>query len=120
MTINRPTRKQLRDPAARRAWVNYALAMQGLSLAELARREGVHRSCPEHCLRLPYPKMERVIAKAVGMQAHELFPERFNSDGSRRKKRPGPKPKKSTDKSSQKRARRNVDDDSPNEHREAA
>lgn len=120
MKINRPSQKQLRDPSLRRAWVNYALAMRGLSLAEIARREGVHRTCPGQALRTPYPKMERAIADAVGMTVHELFPERFRSDGSRIQKKRGPRPKKSTYKSSRNRARRNVDGRGANEQKEAA
>lgn len=119
MNINIPTKKQLRDPALRRAWVNYALATRGLSLAEIARRLGVHRTCPGEALHKPYPKMERALADAVGMTVHELFPERFHSDGSRIKKKRGPKPKKSTYKDSQKNSRRNVDDGRRNRHKEA-
>lgn len=71
------------DPDKRRAWVGFQLRMQGQTLADLARELSVSRNAPGAALRIPYPKMERAIAEAVGVAVHILFPERYSPDGER-------------------------------------
>ena len=81
--LDRATKKLFRDPAKRRAWVVYQLNLRGESLASLARRYGLDRKTPGRALSVPYPRMERAIAEAVGVPVHILFPERYAPNGER-------------------------------------
>ena len=69
------------DHNRRRAWVVYRVSLKGLSLAHFARKAGVTRTCLYSAFRHPYPRMEKVIADAVGLTPQILFPERYNADG---------------------------------------
>lgn len=79
--IDNATRKLLRDPLKRRAWVIYQLGITGRSLADVAREAGVKRQCIYHGLVRPYPRMEMVIAQSLGMTPQALFSERYTADG---------------------------------------
>lgn len=81
------------DPAQRRAWVLYQLRLRGLTLASLARALGVERHVPGAAFRSPYPKMERALATAIGLQPQQIWPERYTRDG--RPNRPMGRPKMS-------------------------
>jgi Ner family transcriptional regulator len=65
------------DPALRREWIKYQLAIRGWSLAGLARAHGVTRQQPEACLRRRYPKWEGIIAATLELTPEELWPERY-------------------------------------------
>jgi Ner family transcriptional regulator len=54
---------------------------KGHTLASLAKRHGLHRNAVAKALRVPFPKMERLIAKKLGMQPEQIWPERYNADG---------------------------------------
>lgn len=82
------------DPAERRAWIRYQLARRGLTLAALSRKQGLHRNVAQAALARPYPRMERVIARVIGMQPHEIWPERYDAAG-KPNRRPG-RPSKQT------------------------
>ena len=71
--IDNATKKLLRDPVKRRAWVNYQLSLRGESLASLARRYGVDRRTPRRAFCVPYPRMEQAIARRDwGAGAHSV------------------------------------------------
>jgi Ner family transcriptional regulator len=72
-----------KKPAQRAAWVVFQLRMRGLSLSELARREGVTRRGMAAALYYPSAQLEPVIASAIGITVEQLFPERFSEDGTR-------------------------------------
>lgn len=78
MRLDVPTKKLLRDPAARKAWVKFQLSLRDLSLAELARDAGVTRQCVYQVFNNRYPRMEKLVAEALGLKAWQLFPERYN------------------------------------------
>ena len=80
-TIDRTTRALLRDPRKRRAWVIYQVSIQGRSLAAVAREVGVKKQTLYRAFDVPYPRMEKIIADAVGLKPQELFPERYDADG---------------------------------------
>ena len=48
-------------------WIKYQLRRQGYTLTSLGREHGVSRHAVGLALRRPYPKMEAIIAKALGM-----------------------------------------------------
>lgn len=50
-------------------------------MAEVAAGAGVKRSSLYSAFLKPYPRMERVIADAVGMAPQDLFPERYDAHG---------------------------------------
>ena len=54
-----------------------ALNKQGLNLARLARSLGVKPTTAYQVLRLPYPKMERAIAEAIGVPPETIWPRRY-------------------------------------------
>jgi Ner family transcriptional regulator len=118
--IDAATKKLFHDPAKRRAWVIYQLGLQGRSLASLARDLGLVRSSPQAALARPYPRMERLLAEAVGVPVHELFPDRYSPSGERLVRMGRPTGKKSVVKDTAKTRRRNVDGSTPDRQGEAA
>lgn len=79
--IDDETTHLLSIPEKRRAWVIYQLLLEGRSLAEVARGAGVKRQTLYHAFTRPYPRMEFIIASALGMTPQQLFAERYGSDG---------------------------------------
>lgn len=118
MTIDKTTKHLFTHPAKRRAWVRYQLTLRGLNMADIARGAGVTRSCLYQAFCKTYPRMEKVIADAVGLQPHVLWPERYDTDGLPLY-RMG-RPKKSITNDSTLRAGRNVQRVGANRHQEAA
>lgn len=96
MKLDTATKQLLQDPEKRRAWVIYQLKLQGESLASVARKSGVTKQQTQKAMSAPYPRMEKVIADALGLKPQHLFPDRYDADGlpNRRMGRP----KKSTTK----------------------
>lgn len=88
------------DPFKRRAWVKYQLHLQGRSMAALAADAGVERCTLYWVFNRPYPRMEKVIADALGVTPQALFPERYGPDGL--PNRPIGRPPKSTNKDTEK------------------
>ncbi|MFW6027453.1 MAG: helix-turn-helix domain-containing protein [bacterium] len=72
------------DPETRRAWVIEQLLLRGLSLNQLARRHGTHRSALSLTLRVPSLPSETILADALGLTPAQLFPERYDEHGRRR------------------------------------
>lgn len=68
------------DPTERRAWINYQLSLRGLSLAELASRNNVARQTVWTAMHRRYPKMEKVIARALRIPVAHLWPERYSKE----------------------------------------
>ncbi|KAB7624357.1 helix-turn-helix domain-containing protein [Alkalilimnicola sp. S0819] len=79
--LDTKTRKLLTDPIQRRAWVKYQIHLQGRSMAQVAADAGVKRQCLYSTFLKSYPRMEKVIADAVGLTPAELWPERYDAVG---------------------------------------
>lgn len=62
----------------RREWIKYQLALRGLTLGLLANRWGLSRKTVQKALHTPYPRMEKLIAEALGHTPQELWPERYD------------------------------------------
>ena len=73
-------------------WIKYQLGRRGYTLTSLGLEHGVSRHAVGLALRRPYPKMEAIIAAALGMDPTELWPERYNRQG--KPNRPIGRPKK--------------------------
>jgi lambda repressor-like predicted transcriptional regulator len=125
--LDNHSKKLLRDPDARWAWIKYQLQLQGRSLAQVAHEAGVTRQCIYHAGQMTYPRMEKIIARALGMEPKDLFPERYDQATGLpfyRKGRPlGAKTKrriKRSPKHSRTTPDRNVGRDCGNEYEDAA
>lgn len=72
------TEQKPKEPHLIKEWVKYQLGIRGLSFAELARQNGgVRREVPGKVFYMSYPKWERIVAVALGVQPEELWPERY-------------------------------------------
>lgn len=70
-------------------WIKYQLRAKGTSLADLARQLEVERNALNNVKRVPYPRMERAIAKALGLTPFQIWPERWDQNGEPLRLRPG-------------------------------
>lgn len=95
MQLDDKTHKLLADPknnyAKRRAWVIYHLKLQGQTLVSVAAANGVTKQQTQKALSAPYPRMEKLIADALGLTPQELFLERYDADGLPNRQRGRPK-----------------------------
>jgi len=71
----------IKPPHPDALWIKYQLRRQGYTLTSLGREHGVSRHAVGLALRKPYPKMEAIIAKVLGMHPAELWPERYDRQG---------------------------------------
>lgn len=61
-----------------------ALWKSGTSLQRLARKHGYAPDSGHGPLHRPWPKFERLIAEALGVQPQDIWPSRYHPDGSPR------------------------------------
>ena len=59
-----------------------ALKKRGHSLAGLSTAHGYHATAAGKALKRPWPALEVLIAEAVGIPPHEIWPSRYASTGS--------------------------------------
>ncbi len=57
------------------------LEKTGLTLSGLARANKYHESSMRKAIRHPWPKVERIIAKALGVPPETIWPSRYRRDG---------------------------------------
>lgn len=58
-----------------------ALWKKGTSLTRLSRRRGYAACALKLALRKPWPKAEKIIADALGERPQDIWPSRYNTDG---------------------------------------
>jgi Ner family transcriptional regulator len=63
--------------------VKAAVRKKGVSLASLARKNGLSDSAVRKALYGPIPRGNQVIARHLGKTVHEIWPEWFGEDGTR-------------------------------------
>ena len=64
--------------ARRRNLIHSRLRLRGLTLAALARMHGVPRQSMYAALKdTKYPRLERIIAEAVGLSPQAIWPDRY-------------------------------------------
>lgn len=63
--------------------VKAAVRKTGISLAELARQNGMAAVSGRRCLYEPVPSANRAVAKRLDKPVHELWPEWFDDKGER-------------------------------------
>lgn len=61
-----------------------ALRKRGTSLAATSREAGLSSSTLANALVRPWPKGEQIIARAIGVDAAEIWPERYYDDSGNR------------------------------------
>lgn len=76
---------------ARKDWpshrIVYELRERGMSLRRLARLNGYASTSASVAIHIPWPKMERLIAGAIGREPQEIWPSRYHKDGTPKSKR---------------------------------
>lgn len=70
--------------------IKCALEKQGWSLSRLSKRNGLCRSACQMALYHPWPKMERLIANAIGVPPQTIWPSRYGEDGNSNRRRGRP------------------------------
>ena len=76
------------NPSHRWEWIKYQLRTKGTSLAKLARELEVSDTAVKNVKRSPYPRMERAIAKALGLTPVDIWPERWQTSSTPIRQRP--------------------------------
>jgi len=74
-------KRLLNNPHKRREWIRFQLAIAGDTYASLGRRTGISAGAIYLALRKPYPKVEVMLAREMGLEPKDLFPERYTADG---------------------------------------
>ncbi len=59
----------------------------GTSLQKLSRDHGYKSGSLRLAIVMPWPKAERIIAAAIGVKPHEIWPSRYREDGMPKSKR---------------------------------
>lgn len=61
--------------------IQAALKKAGWSFARLSRANDYAVGCANNATRTPWPKMERLIAEAIGLAPQQIWPSRYNDNG---------------------------------------
>ena len=89
MSISHPPTLIPSDPQERATWIVRRLAEQGSSLAAVAHSLDVRRQAVSNTLMYPASaRIDEALAKALGLPAPTLFPERYDAEGKRIDRRP--------------------------------
>lgn len=68
-------------PKERWLWIRNRIELKGLSLANIARDHGYHKSAVGLARDYRYPAIEKIIADTLGLTPQDLFPNRYTTDG---------------------------------------
>lgn len=77
-----------KTPAARWELIKGALRARGSSLSAIALQIGLTKEAVGKVNRHPYPAVEAAIASELGVAPQDLWPERYQDDGTPRRRRP--------------------------------
>lgn len=77
-----------KDPAARWELIKGALRARGSSLSAVARTLGLTREAVHHVQHRAYPAVEAEISRVIGEEPRLLWPDRYERDGSPKRRRP--------------------------------
>jgi len=70
-----------KNPAQLRAWIKFQLELRGTNLSKLADDAGLSRNAVRHALHRVYPRGERIIARAIGLEPKAIWPDRYDEHG---------------------------------------
>lgn len=65
-------------------YIVYRLREKGMTLRRLSRLNKFSPSAASLAIQLPWPKLEQLIATAIGVAPNEIWPSRYNDDGTPR------------------------------------
>lgn len=71
------------NPRQRKAWALYQLTLKNLTLADVARMEGVRRQAASSVFHTPSAALERRMADVLGVPIQQLWADRYEADGTR-------------------------------------
>jgi len=81
-----PTTSQIKHDL--NAWhpedIKAAVRKKGTNLAQLSMSNGYNRDAAGLCLRKPWRNLEVIIAHLLNVEPCQIWPQRYNSDGSRK------------------------------------
>ncbi len=80
-----------------RTYIVYKLKMNGYTISTFARKIGVVPSAVTNCLRSPYPRVQRELAKIIGEHPENLWPGRYDESVKSNRRRGSLKNKNTTD-----------------------
>ena len=63
------------------SWIHHRIKTKGFNWITLAEKHGCHPSTIKTAKDYAYPRIEKIIAEAIGMTPQALFPNRYTSDG---------------------------------------
>lgn len=66
-----------KKPEERRVWIKGQLELRKSSFADIARELKVSRQAVRKAMLKSYPKMEKAIAKKLGLKPEDIWPERY-------------------------------------------
>lgn len=66
-----------KNPQQRWEWIKYRLRVKGSSFVEVANDLNVTRQAVRRVRVVNYPKMQKAIAKKIGMEPSSIWPERY-------------------------------------------
>jgi Ner family transcriptional regulator len=72
-----PAQRIPRDPAKKRAWIQYQLRQRNLTLAEIARQLEVSKAAVSQAIDRPSQRIQAAIAAALNVDPAEIWPERY-------------------------------------------
>lgn len=61
-------------------FIKYRISEMFGTMTAMAHCYGLHPSVIRRALRVPYPKVDRVIAKALGVHPADIWPSRYSRD----------------------------------------
>jgi len=70
-----------KDPNIKWEWVKYQLKLSGYTIRGLASELKISPSAVHAASKLPHPKIERIIAKKIGLKPEDVWPERYDQRG---------------------------------------
>lgn len=79
MIVYMTTENPKPPPLNRSIWLKHQLELAGTSYAQIAREEGVSRQAVRKASYTSYPKMERAIARRLGLTVQQIWPDRYPS-----------------------------------------
>jgi Ner family transcriptional regulator len=68
--------------------IKAAVRKRGITLAQIGRPYGLTRQAMANALTMPSAQAEALIAEAIGVSPHVIWPSRYNSDGQRKRPQP--------------------------------
>jgi Ner family transcriptional regulator len=70
-----------RDSRLLKSWVIYQFKLRRSTLSTVANNDGVSKQCVYQAFDHPYPRMEKLIAEALGLEPRDLWPDRYDEHG---------------------------------------